>query len=118
MPQPKDITVWKEALDPRDRKPYTIDCKKFLGPGENIISHSVIVPAESVLAGLVIDVAPYVNTVADGIITIWPQIADAKQEALEFYGDGLLLPITLTIESDSSPAKRLQRTYAVRVQQR
>ena len=118
MPLPSEVKTWDDSIDPYDLRPFAIDLTGFLNVGESVASYTLTLLAESVLAGLEFGVGDYATEINAGIITFWPTINVSMQEDIQFYGSGVKLPMVLNFSTDSSPPRRLQRTYAIQVKQR
>ena len=118
MPLPSEVTVWSESIDPRDIRPFAFDLSTFLNPGEDVSVYDIVLLAESILAGLELGVGQYAHAKTGNLIIFYPLISVGMQEDLQFYGSGVRLPIVLNITTNSTPPRRLQRTYAVEVKQR
>jgi hypothetical protein len=118
MAIPVNALVWPESMDPSDVVDYSVDCTAILDEGETISTYTVAPYAESVLLGLTMGTSTYATTLVGNILTMWLSIAAAKQEDVAFAGTGATLPISLTLNTSSTPSRKKQRTVVVKVQQR
>lgn len=118
MAIPATALVWAESMDPYDVVDYAVDCTAILDEGENIASYTVVPYAESTLLGLTTGTGAYATSLSGKILTIWLSVQAAKQEDPAFLGAGTSLPISLSITTSSTPARKKQRTLVVKVQQR
>lgn len=118
MAIPKSTFIWPDAMDPSDKVDYIIDCSGFLEPSELIASYTLIIPSESVLIGLTLGSGSYASHVLDGTqIVLWLSIEDSLQQQSIFV-DEVILPIEVNVTTTSSPARKRQRTVAVKVVQK
>ena len=117
MPLPSNVTTWADAMDPRDIQNFKIDCSTFLDDGENVNTYTLSLMSDAVLAGLNIGTGAYAPSIAANKINIWFNITDANQQDEMFYGGGTNLPLVIEVVTTSIPARRRERTFAVKVQQ-
>jgi hypothetical protein len=118
MAVPAEAKVFAEALDPADIVDFEIDLSPLLEGAETIATHTETIPPESALLGLEFKTTGgYATSLTGNILRIWLGIADAQQSNAAF-ATGVTLPIELTITTNSTPARKKQRTVAVKVIQR
>lgn len=119
MAIPATALVWPEPMDPSDIVDYAVDLTTLLDTNEGIASYSVILLSEAELLGLVIGTGSRSPQLIEGTkLRIWFSILQDYQQNAAFSGQGASLPIQITIDTTSSPARRKQRTLVVKVQQR
>jgi hypothetical protein len=115
---PTTTFIWPEAMDPYDVLDYAIDCTGLLQTDETILTYSVNLRSEATLLGLqILTNPPYALSLTGNIITIWLAINLSDQDNQAFRTTGALLPLEVNITTSLSPARKRQRTVAVRVKQ-
>lgn len=118
MAIPAEAKIFLEPLDPTDITDFQLNLSGLLESGESIASQTLSVPTESSLLGLEIKTTGgYVTTLAANILTIWLGILIAEQGNAAFVA-GVTLPIEITVITNSTPPRKKQRTFAVKVIQR
>ncbi|QTH22017.1 hypothetical protein HRJ34_00285 [Rhizorhabdus wittichii] len=120
MTIPPNTTIFGPYADPRDVANWRISATGLLEADEWIDTIELVLGAEAVAAGLVImeDAGREPVVVDDGrAVQIWLSVVEEMQLDPMFDGAGVLLPIEITIETNSIPARTWQRTIAVRVAQ-
>lgn len=117
MAFPATTKVWEESMDPYDVVDYKVDLNPLLSEDESIVSYTVEPLTESELYGLDIGTSAYASELNLGELTIWLSIASDHQADVVF-ANGITLPIEISIITNSAPARKRQRTVAVRVIQR
>jgi hypothetical protein len=120
MAVPPNAKTWGRTLDPTDLGDYVASLVggtiPLLQDGETFETYTLVPSAEAVALGLTIGDADGYEPVADGeTLTIWLSIDEALRGDAAFDGEGVSLPLELTVETDSSPPRRWQRTLVVRV---
>jgi hypothetical protein len=112
MAIPPTAIVWPESLDPSDILDFSINCAALLESDETVDTFTAIAGPEAALFGLTIT-----NTALDSnIISMWLAIAPEKISDTAFLNAGTLLPVEITINTDSG--RRWQRTAVIRVAQK
>lgn len=106
-----NAVIWEQPIDPQDQVDYSVNCAPLLEVGEQITSFSLNLPAESVLFGLQLGTVARLASRSGSVITMW----------LSFSGipvtTPIILPIEVTITTNSVPTRTKQRTVAVKVDQ-
>lgn len=111
--------VWEHSIDPYDVSDFSVDCTGILEEGEAIANFSLVTLAQSELLGLQIKSGAGYSPVINGnVITMWLGILESEQGNPAFSGAGVTLPLELNITTNSVPARKKQRTLAVRVVQK
>lgn len=112
--EPRTLFFWgnhmadtfPEPFDPTDIQAYTFDLTNVLESAENIATATVT--ADS---GLTVGGVGYPNVVGTKTVRFWLSAANANMGPTE-------ATITLTVTTNSTPARRLQRSGIVQVRQR
>src|SRR6478752_6789159 len=120
MAIPASTLIFEESMDPYDITDYVVDTSQILEDLEAVDDYDINIVAESALLGLELGTGQYAPSIdiTNKLITMWLQVEDAEQQNAQFSGSGVLLPIEVNITTNSVPARRKQRTVAVRVVQR
>jgi hypothetical protein len=117
MAIPAAASAWSQPMDPSDRVDYRIDLVTagLLGGGEQVDSYTLTLLPEAVALGLTIlediDHGPFDDGTS---IHLWLEVVEAFRTNTAFNA-GVNLPMELTVETTSTPPRRLQRTIVVRV---
>lgn len=117
MAIPVNALVWPETMDPYDVVDYTVDVSNLLS-SDSVSSFTIVPYTESTLLGLEVGTGSYAPSITGNIITVWLQVNVANQANPAFDGAGASLPLELSITTNSSPARKRQRTLVVKVAQR
>lgn len=121
MAIPPNAKIWTRTLDPSDRGDYVASLIggtiPLLQEGENFSTYTLTLLAEAVALGLTIGTGDYATTEDGETITIWLSIDEALRSDPAFNGEGTTLPMEVTVETDSVPPRRWQRTLGVKVAQ-
>ena len=117
MALPSGTVVWDDAFDPYDVVDFKLDLSALLEPGENIASYNIRLLSESVLSGLVLGVGAYAHRLVGTMLTLWFSIEESMQSSAAF-NNVVIMPMELSITTDSTPERRKQRTLAVKVTQK
>lgn len=120
MSIPPNTTIFGPQADPRDFTNWRIAATSLLEADEWIDTFELVLGAESVAAGLIIsDTGPRAPSIIDDgkALLIWLSVAEDMQLDPIFDGSGVTLPIEVTIDTNSIPARTFQRTIAVKVAQ-
>lgn len=119
MALPKNVQVFTEPMDPYDILDYEVDVTSLLQSGESVTSYTVSLPTESSLLGLeILTTAPYSTSITGNVIRFYLGVIGAEQANAAFSGEGAVLPIEISINTNTNPPRRKQRTVAVVVRQR
>jgi hypothetical protein len=120
MTIPPNTTIFAEQADPRDYADWKIACSNILAADETIETYELMLGAEAVAAGLFIsadDVRAPLLVDSGRAIQIWLGVdADMRLDPI-FDGEGVTLPIEVTLNTNSIPGRTYQRTIAVRMAQ-
>lgn len=120
MPIPPNAFQWSQPMDPADEIDYVVDVAGLLdvAGGEAIASYTLTLGAEAVALGLTIGTGAYaVSQPSSTSYKIWFSIDPAFQSNSAFGGQGALLPMTIKITTNSSPARIRERTLVLQVAQ-
>ena len=117
MAIPTTAIVWAESMDPYDVLDYEADVTNLLD-GSEVASFSVAPTAESLLAGLKVGTAEYAPLLSSKIIRVWFSINNANQGDPLFDGTGATLPVEISVTTNSTPPRKRQRTFVLKVAQR
>jgi len=117
MAMPASTVVWDDSIDPYDIKDFKLDLSPMLEPGENIAAHTLVLLSESLLMGLVLGTGLYQKVLNGNILTLWFSIDPTMQDN-PVFNNGVTLPMEISITSDSTPARKTQRTVAIKVVQK
>lgn len=120
MAIPQGVKIFTDELDPYDILDFKINLAALLEGGETISGTPVLaLPTESTLLGLEIKTTNgYATSLSSNVIKFYLGVIDAEQNNTAFDGEGVLLPIKVTVTTNSVPPRRKQRTVAVRVKQK
>jgi hypothetical protein len=91
-----------------------------LQAGEEVASYTLALPLEASAAGLTIveketENGKYATRLADRTLAFWLNINPTQQKSTAFDGQGVTLPIELTITTTNTPPRIKQRTLKIRV---
>ena len=116
MAIPTTTFIWTQSMDPYDILDYTINCAGLLEGGELIGSFTLQPLSEAIALGLNIkNSGGYTTKLIDGTsINFWAEIIEEEQGNPKFAG-GVVLPMELTVITNSTPPRKKQRTLAIRV---
>lgn len=122
MSIPPNTTIFGPPADPRDFTNWRIRATSLLEADEWIDTFELVLGAEAVAAGLIIsdsDSGPRAPSISDDgkDLVIWLSVAADMRLDPIFDGTGVTLPIEVTINTNSIPARTYQRTAAVKVAQ-
>lgn len=113
MPIPATAVALPRVLDPSDIKDVLLDVSPALEGGEIIASYEIALWAEAIAAGMeIIEDGQRDPVLANGdtAIVIWPAIDAGEAEDERFLGDGVELPVTVTVVTNSNPSRTDQQT--------
>jgi hypothetical protein len=120
MPLPPDALILPDSMDPTDRVDFLIVLNAaggLLESGEGVSNYTLTVRSEGVALGLTISTGAWSPTTPDAqTIKFWLEVAAGNQSDIAFDA-GVTLGLELTINTNSSPSRRRQRTFAVKVKQ-
>lgn len=128
MALPPNASIWTQPMDPTDLVEFIADFGNaasgssgaVLAEGEAIDTYTVTMSAEGAALGVTIsEEAGYETTLveSDKAIRIWIYVDEADREDPAFAGAGLQLGVTFTINTNSVPPRRKQKTYILEVAQ-
>lgn len=110
------MIIWKDPMDPHDIVDYIVRLDNLLEGNESVLSYSIKPVREALAMGLVINPDGYKSSIDDKRLQIWFGILELQQENVVFDKE-VILPIELTIVTNSTPPRRKQRTLGVKVVQ-
>lgn len=109
------------AHDPYDRVDYLLNLDGITGileNGEAVASYTISVTAEAAALGLTVSTGAWAPSQPSGAqILFWLEVDSGFQSNAAFDGEGVDLGVEISVTSDSVPARRRQRTCAIRVAQ-
>lgn len=123
MPVPALATKFEQSMDPTDLVDFEIQLvDRLLETGELATTYTLALMAEATALGLKIaegitdlgDAAYAPALVGGNTIRFWLYVEPANRNDAA-YDSGATLGIELTIETDSTPSRRRQRTFSVEV---
>ncbi|WP_380925503.1 hypothetical protein [Sphingomonas leidyi] len=122
MPLPPNAHQFTRPIDPADIEVFTVNLKKgldadaILTPTEAVDTYTLTLLPEAVAAGLIIATDDGRETTLIGTqLRFWLKVDPAMQNDAIFDGGGQSLGLELTIETNSNPPRRKQRTLSVQV---
>ena len=114
------FTVARHVLDPYDKLNFEIDMSALLEEEESFTSVEFFISAASALLGFTIPssgaYAPFEKDHSH--LILWPQIVASKIDAATWSGQGRLCNFEMTMQTDSTPPRKWQRTISISVAQR
>ncbi len=115
---PASPSTWQRVLDPADVADFVIQLGNgLLEPGEAFTSYTLALSAEAVALGLEVGTGAYAPASDGQTISVWFSIAAAFQGNAAYEASGVTLLMELTLNTNSTPARRWQRTLGLKVQQ-
>ena len=128
MAVPPNASEWTQPFDPWDRKEYVAEFDTtadgasgpVLEAGEEITSYTIEVSAEAAALGVEISTdTGYEDSLLAGNqqIEVWFEVDEAFRENAAFAGAGMQVGVEFTINTNSSPSRRHQKTYVLKVAQ-
>lgn len=121
MPLPPNAILFDDPMDPYDRVDFllTLDgADGMLEAGEGVASYTLTLLAEATALGLTIGTAAYAPSQPNAqSLRFYLEVDSGFQANAAFDGDGVTLGLELSITTDSTPARRRQRTIGVKVAQ-
>ena len=119
---PLGAVEWEQPFDPADHAPYAFDWSSLLDAGERVEDILAIRVSSSAAAlGIMVDqtgaFAPIIDSAAGLQVQLWFVVAEEMQEVATFVGAGVKIPVTMKIETSSTPPKRFERTNVLEVRQ-
>jgi hypothetical protein len=120
MVLPTNAIRWKQPIDPSELLDFAAEFQPLLEVDEQIVTFTVALMAEAVAAGVQIvqqaGRAPMLVN-SNTRVRLWFEVVDEFREDPIFNGNGIEVGVVFTIHTNSDPARRRQRTYALRVAQ-
>lgn len=121
MAIPPKAYRWSQAMDPADRVEFIVEmggADALLEPEEEVDELTLTLLPEAVLLGLTIETDAYAMVQpTPSSLKIWFTIDPAYRSSSEFDGDGVSLPMELTVVTTSNPPRTRQRTLVLQVAQ-
>lgn len=112
-------TIWEQPLDPSEQLDFEMDFTTLLEDGETIVPDdwSVAPTPSAAEAGLVVEEGDdyRAQLLENSRIVVWLSIAQAKRADRLFSGSGRRLGVIANFATSSSPARRRQREFQVKV---
>ena len=121
MAVPDTAKIFRQSMDPTDVLDFYIGLSKGeddddLQTTENVTGFTLVLPAESVAAGLqIVSEGRYVTRYENQVFAFWLRTNAAAQINAIFDGTGLNLPVVVTYTTDFDPPRTIQRTVVVNV---
>lgn len=124
MAIPPTALTFANTLDPHEELDFLINCDQILEAGEEVeaAGWTLELLAEAAALGLTIMSGGTPSRDAalqsgNQSILFWLIVDGAYQDNAAFDGSGTALPLRITAETNSSPARTRQRTFQVQVAQ-
>ena len=111
------MIIFEHPLDPGDELDFEADFAALLDDGEGIASFTVELSAKAQADGLELGSGVRAPSETAGVVRFWASVADAQQGFARWNGAGTVLPVTVTVVTDSVPARTFERDFGVRVWQ-
>lgn len=107
---------WAQAMDPHEIVDYTINLTNFIETNEEILSYEVKPVREAVALGIIVSPVGYPSTLGAKEIHVWFSVLETQQENTIFNTE-TIVPIEVTIWTSSSPRRKRQRTFGLKMVQ-
>lgn len=122
MAIPPTAKVFDQALDPYEVIDYLVRCASgdspLLEAGESISTYTLSPSPDAAALGLTIGISAYQPSIIGGNqIKMWLSVDSAFHANAAFSGEGVSLPIEVTVVSNNTPPRTRQRTVVVKVAQ-
>lgn len=118
MALPPSATKIARAFDPADKADFQIGLSGLLTGGEEMVAHTLIMSAEGAALGVsILNSGGYQPVVGADDIQFWIEVDEANRADPAFEGAGTPISMELTIETNSVPSRRFQRTIYFTVAQ-
>lgn len=119
---PLGAVRWKQHFDPAEHKAYAFDFSLLLASNESIEKiERLRVSSVGVAAGVAIDgedpFRPIIDEATGKKIQLWFSVEPSLQENTVFSGTGLVVAVTATVTTNSTPPERFERSAALVVRQ-
>ncbi|MEA3537594.1 MAG: hypothetical protein U9R73_00520 [Pseudomonadota bacterium] len=126
MPLPSDPIRWEQKIDPGDRLDFLMELGAGTPPildvdnGEIVTSYTLTMSAEGVALGLTIGTGLYAPQLIDSgrTVLLWLEVDSGNWSNAQYSGSGSEIGVTLQFQTNNSPARRYERTWALKVLQR
>lgn len=102
--------------DPSDVSDYSLDLAYALDTGEALASATISVDAAALALGVTLGVGSQALTIVGAKVRFWVSVASGFQSNAAFIA-GLEAVFTVTVTTAASPARTLERTARLRIQQ-
>lgn len=117
-----DVNGVEVEHDPYDRVEYTLNLEGASGgileDGEGIASWSVALTAEAAALGLTIGTLDWAPMQPSPLqVRFWIEVDSGFQANAAFDGEGTRLGVEVNVTTNNVPARRRQRTAAIKVAQ-
>lgn len=124
MAVPLNAVGWVQPMDPTDLIDYEMDFlagdEPMLEVGEGVTDYTLTLSPEAVTVGLEINEGgSYDHFLIDGntAVRLWLSVVEEMREDDAFLGEGVTVGVIATIDTNSFPPRRRQRTWALKVAQ-
>lgn len=118
MAIPVNAYVFEKEMDPTDNVDFLIDLTQLLQVDETVNTFTLTVGAEGVALGLTLGSGVYAPVgVGLQAITFWLNVSAGFRNDAAYTGEGVKLPIEVTITTNSVKPRTYQRTVVVKVAQ-
>jgi hypothetical protein len=119
---PLGAVEWSQPYDPADHAPYAVDFSALLPDSEKIAEiEAIAMSATAALLGVEVDDAstfgPVIDVDAGKKVQLWFVVDAAAWQNAAFDINGVRLPVTVRVLTDSIPPKRFERTSVLTVRQ-
>lgn len=120
---PIGAPVWTRPLDPGDCWPYAFSFDKNLMTGRRIAEiASIRMSAQGAALGVTIErdapYAPIIDQDDARKVQVYFSVDAASQEALQFDGEGIKIPIAFRVWDDATPPNRIEQSGVLVVRQK
>lgn len=114
------FTSAAHSLDPYDRLDYELNLAPLLETGEQFETIAIaVLPSATLLGFSIPTTGEYAAAlVSNARVRIWPQIAEAQQNADVWNGTGTACALEVSAITNSEPPRLWQRTLRVPVAQK
>lgn len=121
MALPTNTFKFTDPMDPKDRVDFLLNLSGvggMLETGETVATYTLTMRSEGVALGVSIGVTTYApSQPTTSSILFWVEVDSTNWSNVAFDGTGTTVGIEVDITTNSTPARRRQRTVAIQVAQ-
>lgn len=118
---PMGALAWRQQFDPADHLPFAVNFTALLGSTEKIaLIEEIALNATAALLGVSVDASAGYSPIIDTggkKVQLWFVTSTPNWSNVAFGAGGVLLPVSVRVLTDSTPAKRIERTAILTVRQ-